>query len=95
MLYEVITELTAIVAGVREAAPKIGTRAEFEAYKATISGPRGSLTEVMKGMAKVPKEDKPAMGKLINEAKNAVNEAFAEVLSRIESTEMAASYNFV
>ena len=69
-------ELTAIVASVRENAPNIQTRAEFEAYKATISGPKGSLTDVMKSMGKVPKEDKPAMGKLINQAKTAVTAAF-------------------
>jgi phenylalanyl-tRNA synthetase alpha chain len=83
-------ELTAIVTGVRDAAPKIETRAEFEAFKATISGPKGSLTNVMKGMGKVPKEDKPALGKLINEAKQAVTAAFDAVLERLEATELAA-----
>jgi phenylalanyl-tRNA synthetase alpha chain len=83
-------ELTAIVTGVREAAPKIESRAEFEAYKATISGPNGSLTDVMKRMGKVPKEDKPAMGKLINEAKTSVNAAFDTVLERIDAAELAA-----
>ena len=83
-------ELNAIVAGVREQAPQITSRAEFEAYKATISGPKGSLTEVMKGMGQVPKEDKPAIGKLINEAKTAVTAEFEQVLERIEAAEMAA-----
>lgn len=83
-------ELNAIVAGVREQAPQITSRAEFEAYKATISGPKGSLTEVMKGMGKVPKEDKPAMGKLINEAKTAVTVEFDKVIERIEAAELAA-----
>ncbi len=83
-------DLTAIVAGVRENAPSIQTRAEFEAYKATISGPKGSLTDVMKSMGKVPKEDKPAMGKLINEAKTAVTAAFDEVIARLEAAELAA-----
>jgi phenylalanyl-tRNA synthetase alpha chain len=83
-------ELTAIVAGVREAAPKIETRAEFEAFKATILGPKGSLTNVMKSMGKVPKEDKPAMGKLINEAKTAVTAAFDAVLERLDAAELAA-----
>ncbi len=83
-------ELNAIVAGVREQAPQITSRAEFEAYKATISGPKGSLTEVMKGMGKVPKEDKPAMGKLINEAKTAVTAEFDKVIERIEAAELAA-----
>ena len=83
-------ELNAIVAGVREKSPSISTRAEFEAYKATITGPKGALTEVMKGMATVPKEDKPAMGKLINEAKTAVTTEFDAVLERLEGAELAA-----
>jgi len=83
-------ELNAIVAGVREKSPAISTRAEFESYKATVSGPKGALTEVMKGMGKVPKEDKPAMGKLINEAKTAVTAEFDAVLERLEAAELAA-----
>ncbi|MEM8868311.1 MAG: phenylalanine--tRNA ligase subunit alpha [Verrucomicrobiota bacterium] len=83
-------ELNAIVAGVGEHAPQITSRAEFEAYKATISGPKGSLTEVMKGMGKVPKEEKPAMGKLINEAKTAVSAQLQAVIERIEAAELAA-----
>ena len=83
-------QLTAIVAGVRDNAPNIQTRAEFEAFKATISGPKGSLTKVMKSMGKVPKEDKPAMGKLINQAKNAVTAAFDEVIAGLEAAELAA-----
>ncbi|MFU8847099.1 MAG: phenylalanine--tRNA ligase subunit alpha [Opitutales bacterium] len=83
-------ELHTIVAGVREKAPLITTRAAFEAYKATISGPKGALTDVMKGMGKVPKEDKPAMGKLINEAKGVITAEFEAVLERIEAAELAA-----
>jgi phenylalanyl-tRNA synthetase alpha chain len=83
-------QLTAIVAGVRDNAPNIQTRAEFEAFKATISGPKGSLTDVMKHMGKVPKEDKPAMGKLINEAKTAVTAEFDDVIARLEAVELAA-----
>jgi len=83
-------QLTAIVAGVRDNAPNIQTRAEFEAFKATISGPNGTLTDVMKRMGQVPKEDKPAMGKCINQAKNAVTAAFDEVIARLEAAELAA-----
>ena len=83
-------ELTAIVAGVQENAPNIQKRAEFEAFKATISGPKGTLTDVMKRMGKVPKEDKPAMGKLINHAKTAVNAVFDQLIERLETAELAA-----
>lgn len=82
--------LSAIVDDVQAKAPTIQTRAEFEAYKATISGPNGSLTQVMKGMGALPKEEKPAMGKLINEAKIAINNYFTEVIKRLESAELSA-----
>jgi phenylalanyl-tRNA synthetase alpha chain len=83
-------ELNIIVSEVREKASQVVTRAGFEAYKATISGPNGSLTEVMKGMGKIPKEEKPAMGKLINEAKTAVSTEFDAVIERLEAAELAA-----
>jgi phenylalanyl-tRNA synthetase alpha chain len=83
-------DLNTIVVDVREKTPSIKTRAEFEAYKATISGPKGVLTDVMKGMGKVPKDDKPAMGKAINEAKMAVEAAFASVIEGLEAAELAA-----
>lgn len=75
---------------VREGAPRIENRAEFEAFKATILGPNGSLTAVMKLMGKVPKQEKPAMGKLINEAKSAVMEALSAALAKIEAAELAS-----
>lgn len=82
--------LEKIIAEVREHAPGLDNRAAFEAYKATIQGPKGSLTAVMKSMGKVPKEDKPAMGKLINEAKGAVTEALSTALAAIEAAELTA-----
>ncbi|MGB0184418.1 MAG: phenylalanine--tRNA ligase subunit alpha [Opitutales bacterium] len=82
--------LETIIAEVQEGAPRIENRAEFEAFKATIQGPNGSLTAVMKSMGKVPKEEKPAMGKLINEAKSAVMEALSAALAKIEAAELAS-----
>ncbi|MGB0290336.1 MAG: phenylalanine--tRNA ligase subunit alpha [Opitutales bacterium] len=82
--------LEKIMEEVREGAPRIENRAEFEAFKATILGPNGSLTAVMKLMGKVPKQEKPAMGKLINEAKSAVMEALSAALAKIEAAELAS-----
>ncbi|MFP4165786.1 MAG: phenylalanine--tRNA ligase subunit alpha [Opitutales bacterium] len=83
-------KLQAIVEEVREAAPAISTRAEFETFKARISGPKGSLTEIMKGMNAVPKEERPEMGRRINEAKSAINEIFSEVVERLDAHELTA-----
>ncbi|MGC6506147.1 MAG: phenylalanine--tRNA ligase subunit alpha [Coraliomargaritaceae bacterium] len=82
-------QLQAIVAEVRENAPNIATRPDLEAFKATISGPNGSLTGAMKEMGRVPKEEKPALGRLINEVKGEVTALFDSVMERIEAAELA------
>lgn len=82
--------LETIITEAREGAPRIENRSGFEAFKATILGPNGSLTAVMKSMGKVPKEEKPAMGKLINEAKSAVMEALSGAMAKIEAAELAS-----
>ena len=83
-------ELSAIITQVKSISASINARAEFEAFKATIQGPKGRLTAVMKMMSQIPKDDKPAMGQLINQAKNAVQMEFDKTLARIEQAELSA-----
>lgn len=83
-------ELEQIVSDVRGRVGQLENRASFEAFKATVVGPNGGLTLAMKRMKDVPKEEKPAMGKLLNEAKQAIEQAFGEALDRIEALEQAA-----
>ncbi|MGN0834727.1 MAG: phenylalanine--tRNA ligase subunit alpha [Candidatus Spyradosoma sp.] len=83
-------QLANIVSEATSAAPGIKTRPEFEVFKAKFVGAKGSMTSVMKLMGGVPKEEKPAMGKLINEAKGRLEALFAETLARIEDAELAA-----
>ena len=82
-------KLSAIVNDVKANAPTLQNRAELEAYKATISGPNGSLTQIMKQMGSLAKEERPVMGKLINEAKTAIGDLFATVVKRLEAAELA------
>ncbi|QYY34483.1 phenylalanine--tRNA ligase subunit alpha [Ruficoccus sp. ZRK36] len=82
-------QLAAIVTEVESAVPALEKRAAFEAFKATISGPNGKLTAAMKGMKDVSKEDKPAMGKLLNATKQQIEAFYAEALERIEAVETA------
>ena len=81
--------LQAILEEVRKKAPLLSARAEFEAYKATISGPNGALTQAMKEMGRVPKEEKPALGRLINEVKGQITTLFDEVVERIVAAELS------
>ncbi len=65
-------------------------RADFEATKARYVGPNGSLTAFMKQMGGLPKEQKPVVGKLINETKTALAALLAAALRTIEAGELAA-----
>src|SRR6188768_2881848 len=68
----------------------VSSRPEFEAAKARLVGPNGELTALMKQMGAVPKEERPAMGKLINETKTRLLELLDSALGTIEASELQA-----
>lgn len=70
--------------------PALKSRAEFEAAKARYVGPNGEFTALMKQMGAVPKEQRPAMGKLVNEAKGRLQVQLDAALARIGDAEIAA-----
>ena len=84
-------QLAQLVAAATQEASAVATRAELEAFKARVVGPNGSLTQVMKGMASLSKEERPVVGKLINEAKKSVEELLATLLVKVENAEIAAA----
>ncbi len=55
--------LNAILAKAAGELPGVRSRPDFEAAKARYVGPNGELTQVMKKMGAVPKEERPAVGK--------------------------------
>jgi len=73
-------QLSALLAKAAAELPTLQTRPEFEAAKARYVGPNGEFTALMKQMGAVPKEQRPAMGRLVNEAK-------AAALARIKEAE--------
>ena len=83
-------QLSALLDQASAELPALTTRPEFEAAKARYVGPNGALTQLMKQMGSVPKEQKPAVGKLINETKTALQVHLDAALARIESAELAA-----
>src|SRR3954467_5819360 len=82
--------LSALVTKATTELSALKTRADFEAAKARYVGPNGELTALMKQMGTVPKEQRPAMGKLINEAKGQLQAQLDGALSRIADSEIAA-----
>jgi hypothetical protein len=61
--------LTALLAKAALELQAVRARPELEAAKARYVGPNGELTALMKQMGAVPKEERPALGRLVNEAK--------------------------
>ncbi len=59
-------------------------------YKVQVKylGRKGELTLLMQGIANVPKEEKPAMGRMCNEIKQALEEAFAQRQEQIDSADI-------
>lgn len=82
--------LSAILAKAQPELAALKTRAEFEAAKARYVGPNGEFTALMKQMGTVPKEQRPAMGKLVNEAKAQLQAQLDVTLERIAAAEIAA-----
>ncbi len=82
--------LSAILAKAQPELAALKTRAEFEAAKARYVGPNGELTALMKQMGSVPKEPKPVVGKLVNEAKGQLQAQLDATLERIAAAEIAA-----
>ncbi|MDD3180077.1 MAG: phenylalanine--tRNA ligase subunit alpha [Opitutaceae bacterium] len=66
------------------------TRAEFETAKARYVGPNGEFTALLKQMGSVPKDQRPALGKLINEAKVRLQSLLDAALRTIADREIAA-----
>lgn len=62
-LKEIIIEATALLQSIEDPA-------ELENVKARYLGKNGELTELLKGLGKLPIEERPAVGSQINQAKN-------------------------
>ncbi len=61
------------------------TEADIEAARVRFLGKKGELTAIYKGMGKLPAEQRPAMGKLINEVKAEIEQTIATVSARVKS----------
>ena len=77
-------DLQAIVSQAEASQATISNRSDWDQAKAVILGPKGSLTQASKLIGKLPREEKPAFGQALNQAKKQVEALFASSLSRIE-----------
>ena len=83
-----------MIGGIRaEIEEKIGTIASsaalYEFRKTFLDNKDGKISQLMKGMKDLPKEEKPAFGKVINELKTWVIETFDAYDEKIKALELA------
>jgi len=87
--------LKAELAQLREAATaEIGgarTGAELEAVRVRYLGRKGSLTTIVRGLRDVAPGDRPAVGALVNEVKDAIEAELASATVRLERERLARS----
>ena len=83
-------QLNALLAKAPAELDALKTRAEFEAAKARYVGPHGELTALMKQLGAAPKEQRPALGRLVNEAKARLQAHLDATLARIAEAELTA-----
>lgn len=83
--------LQAIVVQAETVLKSISSRSDWELAKADILGPNGSLTQIAKGIGKLPKEDRPAFGQSLNLAKRSIETLFQSALTELEERADLAS----
>ncbi|MEZ5643595.1 MAG: phenylalanine--tRNA ligase subunit alpha [Burkholderiaceae bacterium] len=83
-----MNELDALVASAGEHFSQAGTPAELENAKARFLGKAGRITELMKGMASLPVEEKKTRGAAINVAKQAIESLLNERRQALAEAEL-------
>lgn len=78
---------------VEEAKQKVADAAELAALdeiRVSYLGKKGSLTDQLKQLGKLPAEERPAAGQLINQAKQQVQQAIEAKKAELEQAQVAA-----
>ncbi len=76
-------ELEKIIAEGLHALKGIETLDALESLRIAYFGRRGKLTDVMKGVGKLSKAERPAIGELANQVRTTLTEAFEDVTERL------------
>lgn len=71
--------------------PGAQTATQVAELAASVTGPNGELTAIMKTIPTLEPKDRPAVGRLINQAKSKIEPMIAGAYARIERLQMAKS----
>lgn len=68
----------------------VDSKEQLAEFWQSFLGKKGSIADLMKGLGSVPKEERPNVGKTINEFKNQVEARYQEMKNRMDELELAA-----
>lgn len=68
----------------------VESKEQLAEFWQSFLGKKGSIADLMKGLGSVPKEERPNVGKTINEFKNQVEARYQEMKNRMDELELAA-----
>lgn len=63
---------------------------ELQDLKVAVLGKKGSLTELLKGLKELSPEDRPLVGKLVNEVRDVLTTAFDDQAKIVEAAKIQA-----
>lgn len=83
-------QIQALLQSAREAVDQANTLAQINDVKVRILGKSGSLTAVLRGMKDVPAEQKPEIGKYVNEARDQITQWLSEKTEQLAQQRLLA-----
>jgi phenylalanyl-tRNA synthetase alpha chain len=84
-----IEQLEAIYTDGLAALETITSSAALRAWESQYLGQKGAVTQILRGIGQIPKEDRAAFGKRANEVKEALAAAFADRETLVQQQELA------
>ena len=63
---------------------------ELQELRVAVLGKKGSLTDLLKGLKDLPNEERPKVGKMVNEVRDVLTEAFDEAAKVVEAAKIQA-----
>jgi len=82
-----LESIASIKASAKAEASRVTSLQEAKEAKVQYLGKKGKVTELLKGLGQVSKEDRPLVGKKVNELKQELDELFDTLLSQHEQSE--------
>ena len=61
---------------------------ELQELRVAVLGKKGSLTDLLKGLKDLPNEERPKVGKMVNEVRDVLTEAFDEAAKIVEAAKV-------